>query len=111
MKSDAAAVDSKPCSGATLALVRGPGRGTVLPIVGAELLIGRLGSNHVVVDDPAVSRVHARVARGADGVRVEDLGSRSGTFVNGRRLEGAVRLADGDEIVVGPVALVFSAGA
>ncbi len=102
------AAEERPRAAGALVVVRGPGRGRLLPLEG-ELLIGRLTSNHLVVDDPDVSRVHARVVAAPDGVYVHDLASRAGITVNGRRIKGAARLADGDEVVVGPVALVFAA--
>ena len=37
----------------------------------------------------------------ADGVEIEDLGSRNGTFVNGRRIDAATRLAGGDTLKLG----------
>ena len=37
----------------------------------------------------------------AEGVEVEDLGSRNGTFVNGRRIDAATRLAGGDSLKLG----------
>lgn len=95
--------------GETLTIVRGPKRGTIVPLVLGETLIGRLDSNHLIVDDPSVSRVHARVVRTPEGILAEDLDSRAGTFVNGRRLEVPAFLADGDELVVGEVAFVFAA--
>ena len=94
--------------GPHLAIVRGPRRGTILPLVFTQTLVGRLDSNHLVVEDDSVSRVHARLSRRPDGVFVEDLASKAGTFVNGRRIEGCTRLADGDELVVGTVAFVFA---
>jgi pSer/pThr/pTyr-binding forkhead associated (FHA) protein len=42
-----------------------------------------------------------------DGARLEDLGSKNGTFVNGRRAEGPVPLADGDVVRVGTVKMAF----
>ena len=52
-----------------------------------------------------VSRKHARVTVSEKGeVSVTDLGSRNGTFLNGRRVESA-SLRDGDELRVGPVVL------
>ena len=52
-----------------------------------------------------VSRRHARIVRDADGtMRVVDLGSRNGTFLNGRKVPMAV-LRGGDEIRIGPVVL------
>jgi len=94
--------------GWSLHVVRGPGRGTRIALVLAETLLGRLASNGVVLDDPSVSRVHARL-RLVDGVpEFEDLQSSSGTRVNGVPLRGTVRLHDGDEIVLGRVALVLA---
>lgn len=52
-----------------------------------------------------VSRRHARVVReAAGGLRLVDLGSRNGTFLNGRRVEQA-ELRSGDELRMGPVVL------
>ena len=94
--------------GPHLAIVRGPRRGTILPLVFSETLLGRIDSNHIVVEDDSVSRVHARLRRRPEGVFVEDLASKAGTFVNGRRIEGSTRLQDGDQLVVGTVAFVFA---
>jgi pSer/pThr/pTyr-binding forkhead associated (FHA) protein len=66
------------------------------------LVIGRAMTADILVDDASVSRRHARVALREDGAFVEDLESANGVFVNGRRVEGTQRLAEGDVIVVGP---------
>ena len=95
--------------GPSLAIVRGPERGTIFPLLLRETLVGRIYSNHLVVDDRAVSRVHARLTLGDAGVRVEDLGSRRGTIVNGQRLTAPALLSDGDELVVGELAFIFAA--
>jgi hypothetical protein len=58
-----------------------------------------------VIEDPGVSRRHARVRTGSGAVTVEDLGSSNGTFVNGERISRAVELAAGDEIQVGGTVL------
>jgi len=65
--------------------------------------IGRWQDNDVVVDDRWVSRHHARVRREGDQYLVEDLGSKNGTLVNGRRITGPMLLSDGDEIQVAPL--------
>lgn len=62
--------------------------------------IGRSLAADVRLDDPTISRRHALVVRGPDGVRVLDDRSLNGVFVNGRRVEWQA-LDDGDEIVVG----------
>jgi EmrB/QacA subfamily drug resistance transporter len=72
--------------------------------VDGDLLIGR-GPANVRVDDLEVSRRHA-IIRPVDGaVEIADLGSVNGTFVNGERIDGPRRLADGDVIRVGDVSL------
>ncbi|MCA9692008.1 MAG: sigma 54-interacting transcriptional regulator [Nannocystaceae bacterium] len=65
------------------------------------VLVGRGGSATLVLDDASVSRAHARI--GFDGARwtVEDLGSRNGTFVDGRRVRGEVLVAAPRVIRVG----------
>lgn len=64
------------------------------------ITIGRDESNHIVVDDLTVSRNHASVSRTADGLVVEDLASRNGTFVNGQRVRSAT-IVDDDVVSVG----------
>lgn len=62
--------------------------------------IGRSLAADVRLDDPTISRRHALVVRGPDGVRVLDDRSLNGVFVNGKRVEWQT-LSDGDEIVMG----------
>jgi serine phosphatase RsbU (regulator of sigma subunit) len=68
-------------------------------------VVGRAEECDVVLADRAVSRRHARVKPADDGWWLEDLGSRGGTFLNGRSIEGRARLAPGDRIGVGLVVL------
>ncbi|MCU0292883.1 MAG: FHA domain-containing protein [Thermoanaerobaculaceae bacterium] len=72
-----------------------------------ETLIGRDHAVAVRINSLDVSRRHARIVVWNGGARLEDLGSRNGTFLRGRRLDAAAELADGDEIVVGGVFLTF----
>jgi pSer/pThr/pTyr-binding forkhead associated (FHA) protein len=67
--------------------------------VAQELVLGREGD--VQLEDEEVSRRHARVWPGGDGLEIEDLGSRNGTFVNDRRITSATRLSAGDELRLG----------
>jgi hypothetical protein len=62
--------------------------------------IGRSLAADVRLDDPTISRRHALIVRGPDGIRVLDDRSLNGVFVNDKRVEWQT-LADGDEIVVG----------
>ncbi|MGW0180373.1 FHA domain-containing protein [Nocardia sp. NPDC003345] len=66
------------------------------------LTIGRTSDNQIVVDDPLASRKHARLAGGAEGLVLEDLGSANGTFVNGVRQQRTV-LRERDIITIGNI--------
>jgi DNA-binding winged helix-turn-helix (wHTH) protein len=72
-----------------------------------ENLIGRDQGSVVWIDDASVSRRHARIALDEKGATLEDLGSKNGTFVRGRRVEKPARLADRDTIKIGPASLIF----
>jgi pSer/pThr/pTyr-binding forkhead associated (FHA) protein len=74
---------------------------------GRRILVGRAPSADLRLDDPRVSRLHARIEMRDDGVFVEDLGSRNGTTVDGRAVTGPQRLEVDDEVAVGAAALVF----
>jgi DNA-binding NtrC family response regulator/pSer/pThr/pTyr-binding forkhead associated (FHA) protein len=73
---------------------------------GVDVTFGRSRGATVHVDSEKVSRMHARVRRTGDVIEVEDLGSRNGTRVNGDKIEGARRLGNGDEVVMGPILAV-----
>lgn len=94
-------------SRATLTIVAGPGAGQQVAAVSGSLL-GRLPGCEITLDDPSVSRRHARIQHGGDGTWViEDLGSTNGVKVNGVKTERA-NLHEGDEIQLGNVRLGFS---
>ena len=62
------------------------------------LSLGREAGNDLVVEDPQISRRHARLTRQGHSYLLEDLGSTNGTFVNGSRVSTPVLLANGDLI-------------
>lgn len=64
--------------------------------------IGKLTSSHVRIDDDSVSRMHAVVEVGPSGVVILDLGSASGTFVNGEKITKQ-SLKTGDRVQLGDV--------
>ncbi len=68
--------------------------------LGEPLLIGREASCEVVVSDRMVSRFHARITPVAEGVVLEDLGSKNGTHCNGNPVTGQVKLQDGDIVQI-----------
>jgi DNA-binding winged helix-turn-helix (wHTH) protein len=70
-------------------------------------LLGRERDSIVWIDDASVSRRHARICVDEKGAMVEDLGSKNGTFLRGRRIEKPARLVDKDSIKIGPASLIF----
>src|SRR5262245_56351671 len=66
-----------------------------------QFVVGRSAECQLSLDDPLVSRRHALLTVGAEGVSVEDLGSRNGVLVNNVKIEGPKALADGDKITIG----------
>jgi pSer/pThr/pTyr-binding forkhead associated (FHA) protein len=72
----------------------------------ASVTIGRAAINDIVLGDSKVSRVHARLEYGDEGLSLEDLGSANGTRVNGLPI-GRVAVAPGDVIELGDSTLRY----
>ncbi|MBV9719995.1 MAG: FHA domain-containing protein [Candidatus Eremiobacteraeota bacterium] len=68
--------------------------------------LGRARDAEVFLHDSEVSRRHARFESHNGAIYVEDLGSRNGTFLNGRRIDEAIEIRVGDEIDIGTTRLV-----
>jgi pSer/pThr/pTyr-binding forkhead associated (FHA) protein len=71
------------------------------PLRAGETLLGRSPYCSIVLTGPQVSRQHAAIRVTRDGVQIEDLGSRNGTWVNRRRLSEVLALIPGDKIQLG----------
>ena len=71
-----------------------------------ETFFGR-DKSVVWIDDPSVSRRHARIVVDGDRATIRDLGSKNGTIVNGAPVDGDRDLADGDEIQIGRARMTF----
>ena len=70
------------------------------------ITIGRHPDNNVVIKDPIVGRHHLQITQHDDGhFSVADLNSKNGTFINGKRVYGEVRLSPSDEIQIGRTTL------
>jgi hypothetical protein len=84
-----------------LVMRSGPSVGKVFPLEKGEILIGRDLNNDVTINDPEISRRHARLYAQGSTYVLEDLGSTNGTFVGGQRLTGAYPLRIGEVITFG----------
>jgi len=80
------------------------------PLGPLPLIIGRERSCDVFINDPSTSRRHARLVPTPQGYRIEDLGSKNGTLVNGQACPAAC-LKDGDQILLGSVVVTFHGAA
>ena len=69
------------------------------------ITMGRAKDNDICLADPSCSSRHAVIERAGEGFVVRDAGSKNGTFVNERRIEGPVALSAGDEILLGSTAV------
>lgn len=77
----------------------GPLMGRRIPIDGT-LTIGREPSCTIIIPDRQVSRFHARLVLLPEGVMLEDMGSKNGTYCNGTLINSAVMLQDGDVVKI-----------
>lgn len=76
--------------------------GSIIPIR-SELTIGRKDDNSIVLNEQHVSGKHARIIVRNNSLSIEDLNSTNGTYLNGTKLNGKVRLSNKDEIKIGNV--------
>jgi hypothetical protein len=71
-------------------------------------IIGRSLDCNLSIEDPLVSRQHARIVIDDSGARIEDMRSRNGVRVNGAVVRQPTALRDGDRVRIGTHDLVFS---
>jgi hypothetical protein len=101
-------LDEVTAEGPALVVRSGGGRaGEHFIPQGDRTTIGRSPENDVFLDDVTVSRKHAVLLQSGGELRIEDLGSLNGTFVNRRRIDSATRLESGDEVQIGKYRLSF----
>jgi diguanylate cyclase (GGDEF)-like protein len=86
---------------ATLTMISGPEVGAVFALESSEVVLGRGSEASLRIDEPSVSRSHARITfSGPGSYAIEDLGSTNGTFVGGRPVKRAA-LDSGDRVQIG----------
>lgn len=77
---------------------------------GASFVIGRSSKADLVVLDRSMSREHARLICDGEQWKVEDLGSRNGTFLNGQQVTAPTVLTPGDTLAVGGAMITIGGG-
>jgi len=88
-----------------LQILLGRERARIYAVEGGAYVLGRSSECDLVLASDIVSRRHATIAIGPRDVRVRDLGSSNGTYINGARVVGDGLAGEGDIILVGDVAL------
>ncbi len=81
-----------------------------IPVICWENSIGRSKSSDIVIEDPTVSRNHCVLLRRKEGWFISDIGSKSGTKVNGKRIRTRHRVGLDDEIQIGSTTLYLRRG-
>ena len=74
--------------------------GSIIPIR-SDLTIGRKDENSIVLCDQHVSGNHAKIIVRNDTLFIEDLNSTNGTYLNGKKISGKMKLTNKDELKVG----------
>ena len=93
---------------AWVTVVDGYGAGRQLLLAGHSTPLGKSPTSGLLLSGEGVIDDHAALIRTPGGYAVEDLGSPSGTLVNGRPALGQVPLTDGDMIKIGSTYLRFN---
>lgn len=86
---------------AELRVAAGRQMGSVIPLPVGKFLVGREEDCHLRPNSDLVSRHHCVFTADELSLRLRDLGSTNGTYVNGERIRGAVLLNDGDMVSIG----------
>jgi hypothetical protein len=85
-----------------LRFISGKYQGGEFPLrMNREIIIGRSSDLDMVLVEDMVSRRHAKITTTDTDILIQDVGSTNGTFVNGEKISGRARLAEGDRILVG----------
>lgn len=106
---------TNPGGQGSLIVTNGPQEGQTIPLLLNRITIGRATSTatwEVLLQDPSVSRPHARLEKQEDVWTLTDLGSSNGTKLNAKVVEAnqTVNVRDGDTIELGGSVLLFRTG-
>ena len=93
---------------ADLVLLKKDGSYKAFPLTSNVVIVGRRHDCDLQIPLPTVSRRHCRISQNGEALKISDLGSTAGTFINGKRIdpdkEGVLKA--GDHIRIGPLVFV-----
>jgi len=82
-------------------------RGKEIPLRDGANVLGRDASADVQIDDVTVSRRHAKITLREDGATLDDLASKNGTFIDGKKISDTTPLTDHQTFVLGDASITF----
>ena len=85
-----------------LLVISGKNAGRVVPVIGPKFFFGRAANCHLRCRTNMISRHHCAILVGTDFLGIVDLGSKTGTYVNDKRVTGYQKLEAGDHLKAGP---------
>src|SRR5437763_17046944 len=91
---------------AELIVIAGPLKGSTIPVIQEDFVVGRDISNALCLDDQAVSRRHCIISRQSEKFQIRDLESRNGTLVNHTAIREKT-LESGDQLTIGASTFLF----
>jgi two-component system, cell cycle response regulator len=101
--------DRAPGKEACLVVIYGNDLGKKYNLDAATLVLGRSSKCDIQIDQESVSRAHSKIINTGKSIRIRDLGSTNGTYVNDEIIEERV-LGDGDLIKIGRTIFKFLSG-
>jgi DNA-binding winged helix-turn-helix (wHTH) protein len=105
-RADVKEEEAKPAASGSRVSCRILWDGREIHLRDGENVIGREPEAAVWIDDASVSRRHARIVVGSDRATLEDLGSKNGTRLQGKKIGEVSALKDRDVIQIGPASMV-----
>jgi diguanylate cyclase (GGDEF)-like protein len=101
--------EHQPTKEACLVVIYGPDLGRKYSLESPSLTLGRSNKCDIQIDQESVSRAHSKIVNAGRSVRIRDLGSTNGTYVNDELVEERT-LVDGDFIKIGRTIFKFLSG-
>jgi pSer/pThr/pTyr-binding forkhead associated (FHA) protein len=95
---------------ANLVLLKKNGSHKTIPLPSSVTVIGRRHGCDLLIQLPTISRRHCEITQNGEFLKVRDLDSTWGTFVNGQRVKGEKPIKAGDSVRIGPLTFVCQIG-
>jgi len=95
---------------ANLVLLKKDGSQKTVPLPSSVTVIGRRHGCDLLIQLPTISRRHCEISQNGEFLKVRDLDSTWGTFVNGQRVKGEKAIKAGDSVRIGPLTFVCQIG-